>query len=84
MLIGTGWNLLGQSGIVSWIKPWPNEVWLGFWHVTAIGLPILITIVTGLWFTWGGIHDIRALFRSLKSYKIDDSDNGTVKDHKPY
>ena len=84
MLIGTGWNLLGQSGVVSWIKPWPDGVWLGFWHITAIGLPILITVVTGLWFTWGGIHDIRALFKSLKTYQIDDSDNGTVKNHKPY
>ena len=84
MLIGTSWNLLGQSGLVSWIKPWPDGVWLGFWHVTAIGLPILITVVTGIWFTWGGIHDIRALFRSLKTYKIDETDNGTVKQHKPY
>jgi solute:Na+ symporter, SSS family len=83
MLLGTGWNLLGQSGLVSWIKPWSGDAWLGFWHITSIGLPILITLVTGLWFTWGGIHDIRALFRSLKTYKIDDTDNGTVKDHKP-
>jgi solute:Na+ symporter, SSS family len=84
MLLGTAWNLLGHSGAVSWIKPWSNSAWLGFWHVTAIGLPILITVITGLWFTWGGIHDIRALFRSLKTYQIDDSDNGTVKKHKPF
>lgn len=84
MIMGTVWNLLGQSGLISWIKPWSNSAWLGFWHVTAIGLPILITLVTSLWFTWGGIHDIRALFRSLKTYRIDDSDNGTVKEHKPY
>jgi solute:Na+ symporter, SSS family len=84
MIVGTAWNLIGQAGLVSWIKPWSNEFWLTFWHVTAIGLPILITIVTGLWFTWGGIHDIRALFKSLKTYQIDDTDNGTVKEHKPY
>jgi SSS family solute:Na+ symporter len=84
MIFGTAWNLIGESGLVPWIHPWSNDAWLGFWHVTAIGLPILITVITGLWFTWGGIHDIRALFRSLKSYKIDDSDNGTVKEHKPY
>lgn len=52
--------------------------------VTAIGLLIFFTVVTGVWFTWGGIHDIRALFRSLRGYKIDDSDNGTVKEHKPF
>lgn len=54
MILGTAWNLLGQSGPIAWIKPWPNDVWLGFWHFTAIGLPIPITIITGLWFTWGG------------------------------
>ncbi|MEZ0217843.1 MAG: sodium:solute symporter [Rariglobus sp.] len=84
MILGTAWNLIGQSGLVSWIHPWTNSAWIGFWHVTAIGLPILITVITGLWFTWGGIHDIRALFRSLKTYQIDDSDNGTVKQHKPF
>ena len=84
MLLGTAWNLIGQGGWISWIKPWSNGVWLGFWHVTNIGLPVLVTIVTGIWFTWGGIHDIRSLFKSLKTYKIDDTDNGTVKDHKPY
>ncbi|MBC8041195.1 MAG: sodium:proline symporter [Opitutaceae bacterium] len=84
MLIGTAWNLIGQSGAVSWIKPWSNEAWLNFWRVTSIGLPILITVITGVWFTWGGIHDIRELFRKLKTYQIDDTDNGTVKDHKPY
>jgi len=84
MIVGTAWNLLGQSGLVSWIHPWSNPAWINFWHVTAIGLPILITVITGLWFTWGGIHDIRALFRSLKTYQIDNTDNGTVREHKPY
>src|SRR5690606_22287472 len=84
MLVGTAWNLIGLAGWVPWIKPWSNDGWLSYWHVTSIGLPILLTVVTGLWFTWGGVHDIRALFRSLKTYKIDDSDNGTVTKHKPY
>ncbi|MFA6959722.1 MAG: sodium:proline symporter [Opitutaceae bacterium] len=84
MLVGTAWNLIGFAGWVSWIKPWSNTTWLSYWHVTSIGLPMLMTVVTGLWFTWGGVHDIRALFRSLKTYEIDDTDNGTVKQHKPY
>ncbi|WP_043585545.1 sodium:solute symporter family protein [Geminisphaera colitermitum] len=84
MLGGTAWNLVGQWGWVPWIRPWSNDAWLGFWHVTAIGLPCVITLVTGLWFTWGGIRDIRRLFRSLRGYKIDDSDNGTVEQHKPW
>lgn len=84
MLVGSSWNLVGQAGWVPWIKPWSNHAWLGFWHFTAIGLPILITVITGFGFTWGGIRDIRALFRSLKAGRIDDADNGTVHAHKPY
>ncbi|MGE9296693.1 MAG: sodium:solute symporter family protein, partial [Puniceicoccales bacterium] len=84
MLIGTSWNLIGIWGVVGWIKPWTNDDWLGFWHVIAIGLPVMITVITGIWFTWGGLRDIRSLFRSLKTYQIDDSDNGTVEDHRPY
>jgi len=84
MLIGTAWNLVGQWGWVSWIKPWSNDLWMSYWHLTGIGLPIFITVVTGIWFTWGGVRDIRALFRSLKEYQIDESDNGRVEDHKPY
>ncbi|EIP97767.1 Na+/proline symporter [Opitutaceae bacterium TAV1] len=82
MALGSLWNVIGQSGRVSWIKPWSNDAWLGFWHVAAIGLPCVITVVTGIWFTWGGLHDILALFRSLRRYKVDDTDNGTVQKHK--
>ena len=30
---------------------------------------------------WGGIKDIRALFRSLEARKRDDLDNGMVEGH---
>ena len=78
-LLGTLWTVIGHSGLVSWIKPWSNSSWISFWNVAAIGLPIVITVITSIWFTWGGIRDIRALFRSLKTYKVDDADNGMVK-----
>lgn len=78
MLVGTAWNAIGRAGVISWIQPWPKDVWLGFWHITSIGLPLLITITTAVWFTWGGFRDIRRLFKSLKNATVDDSDNGTV------
>lgn len=84
MVVGTAWNLIGFARWVPWIEPWSNQTWLSYWHITCIGLAIVITVVTAIWFTWGGFHDIRALFRSLKAYKVDDSDNGRVKRHEPY
>ena len=68
-LIGTTWNV---------IAPWPNHVWSAYWHVVGVGVPIGLCIITGIWFTWGGLHDIRALFKALKSYEVDNSDNGRV------
>lgn len=52
--------------------------------VVSRRITCLITVVTGIWFTWGGIRDIRRLFRSFAGYKIDDTDNGTVEQHKPW
>jgi SSS family solute:Na+ symporter len=78
MLVGTAWNLIGQSGVVSWLRPWPRDAWLGFWQITSIGLPLLITVTTAVWFTWGGFRDIRRLFKNMKTATLDDSDNGTV------
>ena len=71
-LVGTAWNL---------ISPWSLPVWINFWHVVAIGLPILLAVVTGIWFTWGGVRDTRDLFRRLRHQKINPLDDGTVVGH---
>jgi SSS family solute:Na+ symporter len=71
-IIGTVWNL---------IAPWPVTVWTTFWHVASIGIPVLFAIVTGVWFTWGGLRDMRALFVRLRREKVNVLDDGTVIDH---
>jgi len=71
-VVGSVWNL---------IAPWPDEAWSRFWHVAAIGLPVFISVVTAFWFTWGGVRDIRALFRHLRTQKINHLDDGTVVGH---
>lgn len=72
-IIGTVWNLL---------RPWPLSVWSAFWHVTSIGLPICFAVVTAIWFTWGGVRDMRTLFRRLREQKINPLDDGTVVGHR--
>ncbi|WP_309383105.1 sodium:solute symporter family protein [Cerasicoccus frondis] len=71
-LIGSIWNL---------IAPWPNTVWANYWRVAGIGIPITMTVVTGVWFTWGGIRDIRLLFKRLNEQTINHLDDGTVVGH---
>ena len=71
-VVGTIWNLLA---------PWSASTWMSYWHVTAIGIPIAITIVTAVWFTWGGTRDIIRLFHRLKRKKANALDDGTVIGH---
>ena len=71
-VVGSGWNL---------IAPWPDSAWSIFWHIAAVGLPVFISVVTAVWFTWGGVRDIRALFRHLRSQKVNHLDDGTVRGH---
>ncbi len=66
------WNL---------VVPWRTESWSSYYHVTGFVLPIFFAIVTGIWFTWGGIGDIRALFRRLRDHRANVLDDGTVVDN---
>ncbi|MEI6082698.1 MAG: sodium:proline symporter [Verrucomicrobiota bacterium] len=69
VLIGTIWNL---------ISPWPIQWWKNFWFIYCICLPFLIGVVTTVWFTWGGVRDLRSFFRRLRAEKVDEADDGTV------
>ncbi len=72
MVCGTLWNL---------VRPWPLWVWSDFWYVNAMAVPILIAVVTGVWFTWGGILDTFSLFRLLRQEAANPLDNGAVRNH---
>ncbi|SDU05824.1 solute:Na+ symporter, SSS family [Verrucomicrobium sp. GAS474] len=71
-LLGMAWNYLSS---------WPTWFWPGFWHVVGIGFPIFFAVVTGLWFTWGGIRGIVRFFARLRDERVNHLDDGTVKDH---
>jgi SSS family solute:Na+ symporter len=66
------WNL---------VLPWPNERWASYFHFTSIGIPVFFAFITGIWFTWGGLRDFRALFRRLSREKVNVLDDGTVVGH---
>lgn len=60
---------------------WPDRWWENFWHITGIWLPFVIASVMVVWFTWGGLHDIRQLFVRLRTSQRDAADDGTVIGH---
>ena len=71
-IIGSVWNC---------VSPWPISVWATYWHIVGVGIPIFMATVTGIWFTWGGLSDIRGLFRRLKGTKVNPLDDGRVMGH---
>ena len=62
-------------------RPWPLESWGRYWHLYSIVLPLLIGVVTTLWFTWGGIRDLRRLIRALRTVRRNEFDDGMVMGH---
>lgn len=77
-IVGTTWYFLSRCNLLA---PWPISVWSTFWHIVGIGLPLLFTVVTAVWFTWGGLRDMRNLFRRLHAQKVNPLDDGTVVNH---
>ncbi|WP_197673030.1 hypothetical protein [Verrucomicrobium sp. GAS474] len=71
-VVGTIWN---------YIAPWPAAFWGSFWHVVGLGFPIFFAVVTGIWFTWGGVRGIRDFFRRFRLERNNPLDDGTVKNH---
>lgn len=67
--VGTVWNLIHQ---------WPTAVWADYWLIVGIILPVIVAVVTLIWFGIGGFIDLRLLFARLASMKRDVRDDGSV------
>lgn len=79
-LVGTLWNVV-LPHLFSSVKPWPTSIWSTFWYWVAIGIPMFWAVVGTIWFTWGGFHDMRLLFKYLRNEKRNALDNGMVVNH---
>lgn len=82
-----GWSLLGVALLVVgtiWnaVAPWPESAWSRYWQVVAIGAPVVVAVVSGLWFTWGAARDLRRLFARLRLARGSPLDNGRVEGHR--
>ncbi len=86
-LLTWGWNLawLGvfASGTVffltrqvadgNWSR-W-DQLWLGFWY-SKIWIELGVAVIVIIWFTLGGIRDVKHLLANLSQKETDDSDDG--------
>jgi len=73
------WFLLFVVGTaVYFVHPWSNKLWAGYWLVTGIFLPMVVGVVTTVWFTIGCWQDMRLFFRRLREETVDARDDGSV------
>ena len=72
------WHLCAKYGYCS---PWSVQGWSNYFYVTNIAVPSVSGVITTVWFMWGGIKDIRALFQALETRKRNALDNGMVEGH---
>jgi SSS family solute:Na+ symporter len=78
------WCFVFAIGSVTYlIHPWSNQAWATYWHVSAIWVPLVITILTTIWFTVGCAYDLRLFFKRLRAERVDISDDGTVGETEP-
>ena len=63
------WNLF---------QKWPVSWWSGYFLITGLVVPGIITVIVTVWFGIGSVKDMIQLFRDLKTRKINFLDNGMV------
>ena len=59
------------------ISPISDQAWLAFWHA-YIWVSFCLGVLMVVWFTIGGIYDLRRLFHDLKTRHRDSTDDGMV------
>ncbi len=59
----------------------PDSTWMSFWKVYTL-INVVLAIVVLIWFTVGGVKDLREMAQVLKTMKRDDRDDGFVVDHR--
>lgn len=80
----TIYGLVIWAGITLWnvlFYRWPIEWWGYYTFYYGIPLNLIIGLVTTIWFTWGGLIDLRQLFRDLKTIERNEFDTGMVLGH---
>ncbi len=68
-IIGTIYALLFGIPEIAWMKFW--------WYY--VGLFLLVSLIVSIWFTIGGIRDLRSMLARLKTMKRDYNDDGQIK-----
>ena len=84
------WGLFGYSIVLSFFilfaavfvwnifHAWPLEWWSRYFFVTQLAIPLAMAVISTVWFSVGGVIDLRRLFRDLKTRIVNPLDDGRV------
>ena len=74
-----GWTLVFVVGtIYNLTHNVSDSAWARFWQI-YVYIQLVISIAVVVWFTVGGVRDLRAMLRRLDVMDRDDSDDGVVR-----
>ena len=82
-----GWSMTWQLVAVCILLWWifvgrlSDGWWFNYTMITGVAIPMVLAVITTVWFTIGTIRDLFGLFESLKRASQNIADDGTVRDH---
>ncbi|MHB9070876.1 MAG: sodium:solute symporter family protein [Sedimentisphaerales bacterium] len=83
-LYSMGWGFGTWLIVLLWnvcFGQWPKNWWSTWFFIQYIVVGFIIGAITTVWFTVGGIIDLRKMFQNLAKRKVNALDNGRVIDH---
>ncbi len=64
--------------IINLTRPVGDAAWISFWKIFVL-IQFAVSGVVVVWFTWGGINDLRDMFARLRRQQRDADDDGVVR-----
>lgn len=60
------------------LSPWPLEYWSNYFLIVNLIVPCTVAAVSSIWFTIGGVIDLKRMFRDLSARIDNPLDDGRV------
>ncbi len=75
-----GEMLFAFVAVIIWnvFSPWDNKDWTVYFLVVNLIVPTIIAVISTVWFSVGGVIDMKRMFRDLAARTIDETDDGRV------
>ncbi|MEN8254459.1 MAG: hypothetical protein ABFR33_03210 [Verrucomicrobiota bacterium] len=79
LLLGIWLVVVLINAVPAW--RWSGKGWSRYWWIMGILQPLVVAVITSVWFTIGGSRDLRRLFRDLEALPRSELDDGRVVGH---